>query len=138
MAGGINSHAYVAGNPVNFIDPEGHARKGGKSGEWWEFTDRNFQRWYHQCVKKGGDQDADRGELAEAYAEWMASGRPSGKDGCGPPPSPPAPVCEDCQKTAYMVIGATGATYFVYRCLRMLPSLFPPLWPTIVPNLVSP
>jgi hypothetical protein len=26
----------------------------------------------------------------------------------------------------------------VYRCIRMVPSLFPPLWPTIPGNVVIP
>ena len=44
LAGGINTFAYVEGNPVSYVDPLGHARQGGKTGQWWEFTDRNFQR----------------------------------------------------------------------------------------------
>ena len=33
---------------------------------------------------------------------------------------------------------AVGAGYVIYRGIRMLPSLFPPLWPTIPANLACP
>jgi len=31
-----------------------------------------------------------------------------------------------------------GAGYIAYRCARMIPSLFPPLWPTIPANVAIP
>ena len=44
---------------------------------------------------------------------------------------------ENCQKTAIVVAG-TGGAYLAYRCLRMIPSFFPPLWPTIPANATIP
>jgi hypothetical protein len=44
---------------------------------------------------------------------------------------------ENCKKVATVVIGAAGA-YIIYRCVRMLPSLAPPLWWTIPFNLATP
>ncbi len=35
-------------------------------------------------------------------------------------------------------VGALGAGYITYRIIRMLPSLFPPLWPTIPINAAAP
>ena len=141
LAGGMNLYAYVGGNPVNFTDPLGYVRKGGKSGQWWEYTDRNFQRWFHKCVKQDGDPDATRAELSDAYALWVEYGKPDGKNGCGgplPPPSAPAETCgEECQKIATVVV-AGGTAYIIYRCVRMLPSLAPPLWPTIPANAIIP
>lgn len=32
----------------------------------------------------------------------------------------------------------TAGGYLVYRCLRLIPSLFPPLWPTLPGNLIVP
>ncbi|HLP48902.1 MAG TPA: hypothetical protein VK469_23375, partial [Candidatus Kapabacteria bacterium] len=31
-----------------------------------------------------------------------------------------------------------GAGYIAYRVIRFLPSILPPLWPTIVPNVILP
>ena len=138
LRGGINTYGYVGGNPVSYVDPLGQARKGGKTGEWWEFTDRNFQRWFHLCIKGPGDADANRADLAEAYRMWVKYGKPDGKNGCGGPPPPPAPACGETCKTTANVVVAGGTAYLVYRCLRMVPSLLPPLWPTIPANLAIP
>ena len=47
---------------------------------------------------------------------------------------------DDDKNNSALKIGAAAAagTYITYRCLRMLPSLLPPLWPTFLPNLVAP
>lgn len=38
-----------------------------------------------------------------------------------------------------LVAGGTALTgYVAYRVIRLLPSLLPPLWPTLVPNLLAP
>ncbi|MBI3546203.1 MAG: hypothetical protein HY081_06375 [Gammaproteobacteria bacterium] len=39
---------------------------------------------------------------------------------------------------AATMVAVGGAAYIIYRCIRMLPSLAPPLWPTIPPNLAIP
>ncbi|MEX8514394.1 hypothetical protein [Leptothrix ochracea] len=103
-------------------------------------TTRNFQRWFHQCIKQPGDPDATKEDLSDAYAQWMEYGKPDGKNGCGgpTPPSEPVDTCGDaCQKTANVVV-VGGTAYVVYRCLRMLPFLLPPFWSTIPANAVLP
>ena len=143
LNGGINTYAYVGGNPILYFDPLGYARQGGETGRWWEFNDRNFQRWFHKCVKGPGDPDATREELADAYAEWVDNGKPDGKNGCGGPPPPPLPAepetCgEECKDKVATVVVAGGTAYVIYRCIRMIPSLAPPMWPTIPVNMAVP
>jgi RHS repeat-associated protein len=67
-----------------------------------------------------------------------------GDDDGGPnePQPVPVPVCpakkpELCKA---VVVAAGGATagYIIYRCVRMIPSLFPPLWETIPINVAVP
>ncbi|WP_460710306.1 RHS repeat-associated core domain-containing protein [Lysobacter terrae] len=89
LSGGISGYAYVGGNPLSFADEYGLARFGGKTGQWWQFSNRDFQRWYHLCIKVEGDPDATREQLTEAYEEWVRNGKPDGKNGCGGPPPPP-------------------------------------------------
>jgi len=56
-----------------------------------------------------------------------------------PYPGPKAEMCgDDCQQMIADVVIAGGTTYIVYRCIRMIPSLFPPLWPTIPATAVTP
>ncbi len=71
-------------------------------------------------------------------------------NGCGPPPdearkwssravpsADPKPSSDAVKRTAE-VGAALGAGYVAYRVVRMLPSLFPPLWWTIPENAVIP
>lgn len=64
--------------------------------------------------------------LASVLAEKKIEAPESGADG--------ADVANAAGKTAL----ALGAGYVVYRGLRMLPSLFPPLWPTLPANVAIP
>lgn len=74
---------------------------------------------------------------------------------CGPPPpgawrwaTRPAPQPQEWRgpptstREIVTVVGggaaAIGAGYLIYRAVRMIPSLFPPLWPTIPANAAIP
>lgn len=51
-------------------------------------------------------------------------------------------TCKDSETSTTEVVVATGATigtgYIIYRVIRMIPSLAPPLWPKIPVNVVAP
>ena len=75
-------------------------------------------------------------------------------DGCGDPPSgawdwatrevpaaDPKPLSDSTRQMVdtTVKVGATvSAGYIIYRVIRMIPSLFPPLWETIPANLAIP
>jgi hypothetical protein len=74
-------------------------------------------------------------------------------DNCGPPPqdawdwatkevpsSDPKPPAGDAKRVAEAAGAgaAVGVGYVIYRIVRMIPSLFPPLWPTIPENVAIP
>ena len=60
-------------------------------------------------------------------------GDDSGGGGC-----PYGQQCSSAGTTVAAVVAGVGAGYIAYRCLRMLPSLAPPLWWTIPANAVTP
>jgi RHS repeat-associated protein len=55
-----------------------------------------------------------------------------------PPTTPPLVTPTDLAKGAAATGAVVGTGYIIYRVIRMLPSLFPPLWETIPANLVIP
>jgi hypothetical protein len=66
---------------------------------------------------------------------WDWATRPAPE--ADPKPSPEVDTRQVVETTAK--VGATiGAGYLIYRAIRMIPSLFPPLWPTIPANAAIP
>jgi RHS repeat-associated protein len=139
LAGGSNPFLYAGGNPVNRVDPWGLAPK----DKWYGYDNRIFQNWFHRCWKVDGDPDATQDEIAEAFDEWNRIGRPRDCGNRPPRPRPapmPAPESCDrgCRERGVKVVVTGGVAYVIYRCIRMLPSLLPPLWETIPANAVIP
>ena len=88
-------------------------------------------------------EDTQRG-LRNRLSSWDSNN-------CGPPPgdawkwaSEPVPEADprpDAGAAAKKVAtagAAVGAGYIIYRVIRMIPSLFPPLWETIPANAAIP
>ncbi|SPH19860.1 hypothetical protein ASD8599_00600 [Ascidiaceihabitans donghaensis] len=68
---------------------------------------------------------------------WATRPAPKPSEWVGPATSPSPSVLPSAE-TATKVVATVGIGYLIYRGVRMLPSLFPPAWPTIPANLAIP
>ncbi len=150
MNGGINTYGYVGGNPVNFIDPFGLAKLPNDPSELGDGWSRDHghrhphgEKWDHESGTSVEWHPAQEGKPGwRGKNHWHVNG---GKKHL--PPGEEVPefpddegMCDsgsDCE-TAVKVVAVGGATYIIYRCVRMIPSLFPPLWGTIPANAAIP
>ena len=89
------------------------------------------------------NQQRTLSEYLDAYKENGCGDPPSGAQELvdRPVPTPQltqSPTASKNAKTALEVGGVVTAGYITYRVVRMIPSLFPPLWWTIPENLAIP
>jgi len=131
--------AELAKKIKEFIDTEKRGRNGIK-GLMQRFRDYKGDDLTH------GPQYIDQQRGLRAYLDEFK------KKGCGPPPPGakewvnkplPTPKTEetpssDVAKKVAAGVGIAAVAYGAYRVIRFLPSLFPPLWPTIPANLAIP
>ena len=163
LAGGVNRYAYLNGNPLAGTDPTGLIEH--QSGEWkdcgkgcriridWTLVNGEKKRHLHwECKGKEGAF----GEFGESTHGGQTADDAPGhikecarKKGFGvekvpdPEPAPePGSYClisdRPSNVTAGQVVGTITAGYIIYRVVRMIPSLFPPLWETIPLNAATP
>jgi RHS repeat-associated protein len=101
--------------------------------------------WHNPPPRGGGRHSAEISDLWRAYANcqaiWESKKCEIPPPLLVPPPADPEPSkCGDnsCTETAAQVVVGAGVVYVIYRCVRMVPSLIPPLWPTIPANAAIP
>jgi RHS repeat-associated protein len=123
-------YAYVNGDPLNSSDPSGTAPR---------FNPRSPRFW---CTWCGGPHGGLFGNYCpDCYSKSQdPDGQIPADPGSNDPTKEPSETCPDgkCQKMVPVVVMGVGGAYIVYRCVRMLPSLLPPLWWTIPENIAIP
>ena len=159
LTGGVNTYGYVGANPIDWIDIDGLERKPGRTppGAWpklpnnisgkkpqwnsegyWEGKKGKFT-WDDRSHGTG----IDRGDGAQG-GHWddESSNNRYDPDGSPLPGSDDYKnsMCESdsCTKTVGAAALGGLVAYGLYRCGRMIPSMFPPLWWTAPANILTP
>jgi RHS repeat-associated protein len=157
--GGINLYTYVGNSPINWIDSDGLVPaptlpggqpapppislpdgKNGQPNSWRPVAGSGRrQNWAPVHPVPGSQPRASWHDSDTSHWDF--------DDGKGGPrqhfdeegkPMTPEQAHGSAMSTAASVgLGAAGA-YCIYRGIRLLPSLVPPLWPTIPANMALP
>lgn len=134
----ISTYSYVDSNPLASVDPSGLA-KNRPNGRWANCSTNELRFCEAQCGSRG----------VKTCKKWVRFVTEiTGGTPVRGPVSTESPscnckeenVCEQNPKAcaAGAAAGAGVLTYGAYRCARMVPSLFPPLWWTIPANAAIP
>jgi tetratricopeptide (TPR) repeat protein len=122
-------YAYADGNPLGVFDPTGLAGKSGR-GVSGGSSGKGTNNPYKHCSEDPADPNF-------IICKDKTTGKKVRKPKPADWPKTKMEACESCQAAADIVI-VGGVGYIIYRCVRMLPSLAPPLWWTIPGNAAIP
>jgi RHS repeat-associated protein len=159
--GGVNLYEYCQDDSDNRIDPSGLLSPNSSYCRALAQTIRNLQLKIWQrtldifnnprslpMTAPGDDKkpstsvrghqvliEEDEANLARSIALYNGM--------CNDSDDPPGgtPACQKCQLVPVVVVQTVKGvtyTYIAYRCIRMIPSLYPPLWETIPANAEIP
>ncbi len=154
LEGGVSTYLYAGANPLSWVDRSGLAMHRPDS-QYCQDLRKKIENIRKDIEKRYDELDADSDGLPErigAPEAFHATRRghrtlinildqrarrleDKYDDECG------GDDCESCPTGGQVVVavGAIGAGYIAYRCIRMIPSIIiPPLWPTIPANAVVP
>lgn len=83
LAGGINTYAYVGGNPLSFVDPNGLQASGGGGGGSGPCLDFDFDKFANQIEQNRSSTATDLAALGSAFAVGTMPKTPSELRGFG-------------------------------------------------------
>jgi RHS repeat-associated protein len=134
--GGIGTYSYAGNTPIALTDPTGlEPPRGGERGATGGAGGQNTNNPSKHCRELNPPEEKFVECKHHQTGKWIRKPRSANM----PFPGAKSEMCgEQCQDTGATVIVTAGGAYIVYRCARMIPSLFPPLWPTIPANAAIP
>ena len=136
LDGGINTFSYTDSAPLQWTDDEGLARGRGERGATGGAGGQRTNNPNKHC-RELNPPDPRFVECQHYQSgKWIRRPRPDDM----PFPEPKKRMsCENNEcSNALAVVGGVAGAYLLYRCVRMLPSLAPPLWWTLPVNAATP
>ena len=159
-AGDSNIYRYVNNSPINYVDPFGTAiQQADPNGEECVALNKKIENIIKKIATRKKELIDDFSNLPETCPTGALKDSREGhrqlirdeeknlekrikmyldKCGGGSPPAIEGDRNNDIVVKALQGLAALGGGYLLYRGVRLLPSLLPPLWPTLGPNLAIP